>query len=144
MVLIVGHRGARNLWAENGLTGFRNLTFLERSLPFLAFVPFRRVGVMAYNQSENQMTQWAYSVFKTGGFNNAPLGDDRFATDLGDKGGYSFSTRATHLLWYDEQAADRYLWHVGGGFNYSRLGAKARRPRRAFSSRSIPTVGSRR
>ena len=24
-MLIVGHRGARNLWAENGLTGFRNL-----------------------------------------------------------------------------------------------------------------------
>lgn len=23
--MIVGHRGARNLWAENGLTGFRNL-----------------------------------------------------------------------------------------------------------------------
>jgi glycerophosphoryl diester phosphodiesterase len=27
-LLIVGHRGARNLWAENGLTGFRNLVGL--------------------------------------------------------------------------------------------------------------------
>jgi phosphate-selective porin OprO/OprP len=110
-------------FSVDALTGFRNLTFLERSLPFLAFVPFRRVGFMAYNQSEDQMTQWAYSVFKTGGFNNAPLGDDRFATDIGDKGGYSFSTRATHLLKYDELAPDRYLWHIGGGFDYSRLGA---------------------
>lgn len=107
----------------DSLTGFRNLTFLERSLPFLALVPFRRVGIMAFNHSEDEMTSWAYSGYRTGGFNNAPLGDDRFATDFGDIGGYSFATRTTHLMWYDELANDRYLWHIGGGYTYAQLGA---------------------
>jgi len=107
----------------DSLTGFRNLTFLERSLPFLAFVPFRRVGVQASNTSDDEMTQWAYSLYRAGGFQNAPLGDDRFATDIGDIGGYAVSSRITHLLHYDPYANDRYLWHVGGGYNFSVLGA---------------------
>src|SRR4029077_788661 len=82
-------------FSVDAMSGFRNLPFLERSLPFLAFVPFRRVGVMASNNSENERTYWAYSGFKTGGFNNAPLGDSQFATDIGDVQGYSFSTRVT-------------------------------------------------
>ncbi len=34
-------------FSVDSLTGFRNLTFLERSLPFLAMVPFRRVGIQS-------------------------------------------------------------------------------------------------
>ncbi len=109
-------------FSVDAMSGFRNLPFLERSLPFLAFVPFRRVGIEAYNSSADQRFNLAYSGFKTGGFNNAPLGDSRYATDLGNVGGYSFSTRATYLLYYDELVPDRYLWHVGGAFDYSRLG----------------------
>jgi len=110
-------------FSVDAMSGFRNLAFLERSLPFLAFVPFRRVGIMASNGTEDDLTHWAYSVFRTGGFNNAPLGDDRYATDFGDIGGYSFSTRVTHLLYYDEFAEDRYLWHVGLSYDFSQLGA---------------------
>ena len=110
-------------FSADALTGFRNLTFLERSLPFLALVPFRRVGIMSSNISDDEMTAFAYSVFRTGGFNNAPLGDDRFATDIGDKGGYSFSSRVTHLLYYDENATDGFLWHIGGSYDFSMLGA---------------------
>lgn len=105
----------------DAVSGFRNLIFLERSLPFLAMVPFRRVGLQANNCTEDQMTQWAYSVYRTGGFMNAPLGDDRFAVDFGDIGGYGFSARATQLLYYDEPAADRYLFHVGASYNFSML-----------------------
>ncbi|MCE9607770.1 MAG: hypothetical protein K8U03_23015 [Planctomycetia bacterium] len=121
-------------FSVDALTGFRNLTFLERSLPFLSFVPFRRVGVMSYNSNEDQTTTWAASVFKTGGFNNAPLGDDRFATDIGDSGGYSFSSRATHLLYYDEHAGDRYLWTIGSSYDFSRLSANTA----AGSNSNIP------
>jgi phosphate-selective porin OprO/OprP len=110
-------------FSVDAMTGFRNLTFLERSLPFLAFVPFRRIGVGASVLSDDQMTGLGYSVYRTGGFNNNPLGDNRYATDIGDIGGYSFSSRVTHLLWYDDLANDRYLWHVGGGYNYSQIGA---------------------
>lgn len=110
-------------FSVDALTGFRNLTFLERSLPFLAMVPFRRVGASSNNVSEDGRTALTYSFFRTGGFNEAPLGDDRFATDFGNIGGFSFSTRATHLLWYEEDSDDRYLWHIGGSYNYSRLTA---------------------
>lgn len=136
----------------DSLTGFRNLTFLERNLPFLAMVPFRRVGIMASNQSEDELTQWAYSGYRTGGFNNAPMGDDRFATDFGDIGGYSFASRMTHLLWYDELANDRYLWHVGGSYTYAVLGANdavgsglpgnAGSPVPFYQARTTPEFGS--
>jgi phosphate-selective porin OprO/OprP len=129
-------------------TGFRNLTFLERSLPFLALVPFRRIGAEASDTNEDQTTAWAYSVYRSGGFNNAPLGDDRFATDFGDLGGYAVSGRLTHLVWYDECAADRYLCHIGGGYNFSVLGANdaigsgtagnAGSPRPFYQARAIP------
>jgi phosphate-selective porin OprO/OprP len=103
-------------------SGFRHLPFLERSLPFLAFVPFRRVGAQSTNWNEEKTTVWANSVFRTGGFNNAPLGDDRFGLDIGDQGGFSYSTRMTHLMYYDKLAEDRYLWEIGGSLDYSRLG----------------------
>ena len=105
------------------MSGFRNLAFLERSLPFLAFVPFRRLGIMSSIESEDEMTHLSYSVFRTGGYNNAPLGDDRYGTDFGNVGGYSFSTRLTHLLYYDDVAVDEHLWHVGFSYDYSQLGA---------------------
>lgn len=110
-------------FSVDAMSGFRNLPFLERSLPFLAFVPFRRVGIMSSNASDDDMTHWAYSVFRTNGYNNAPIGDSRFATDFGNIGGYSFSTRITRLLYFDEFAEDRYLWQVGMAYNYSQLGA---------------------
>ena len=135
----------------DAMSGFRNLPFLERSLPFLAFVPFRRTGLMASNQTEEDLTHWAYSVFRTGGFNNAPLGDSRFGTDFGDVGGYSFSTRVTHLLQYDEVVGDRCLWHIGASFDYSQLGAddavgsgkngNAGSPKPFYQARTTPEFG---
>jgi phosphate-selective porin OprO and OprP len=121
-------------FSVDAMSGFRHLVFLERSLPFLAFVPFRRVGVEAFSGTEDQMTNWAYSGFRTGGFNNAPLGDSRFGMDFGDVGGYSFSGRITHLIYYDEMANDRYLWHLGAAYDYSRLGANTA----AGSSSKVP------
>ncbi|MDX1945433.1 MAG: porin [Pirellulaceae bacterium] len=135
----------------DAMSGFRNLPFLERSLPFLAFVPFRRTGIMASNSSEDEMTTWAYSVFRTGGFNNAPVGDSRFGTDFGDIGGYSFSSRATHLLYYDPYAGDRYLFQVGASYDYSQLGANdaigsgtpgnSGSPQPFYQSRVLPEFG---
>ncbi|MGE0606898.1 MAG: OprO/OprP family phosphate-selective porin [Pirellulales bacterium] len=121
----------------DALTSVKQLEFLERSLPFQAFVPFRRVGIMAYDKSEDEMWTWAYSGYKTGGFAELPLGDSRFATDIGDVGGYSASTRITHLLHYDEGADGRYLLHVGGGYNYSRITAGGPTGNR-YDARVIP------
>jgi phosphate-selective porin OprO/OprP len=92
---------------------------------------------MAYDKSENEMWSWACGIYRTGGFAGAPVGDSRFATDLGDDGGFSFVSRLTHLLYYDEPAEGRYLLHVGGHFNYSRMtGSAAVAP--FYQARAIP------
>jgi phosphate-selective porin OprO/OprP len=115
-------------------TSVRHLEFMERSLPFQALDPFRRVGVMAYNMSDSQRTTWAYSVFGTGftfwnpnfagGANTqfGDIGDSRFAEQLGDNGSVSGAIRATHLLYYDEPSEGRYLLHAGGGFTGGSIG----------------------
>ncbi|MES1213712.1 MAG: porin [Singulisphaera sp.] len=129
-------------FSVDAMSGFRHLPFLERSLPFLAFVPFRRVGAMASNNTRDERTYWAYSFFRTGGFNNAPEGDSRFATDIGDQGGLSFSTRITHLLKHDPHADDRYLWDIGASYNYSRMtGNTASGQRPYFQARTGPEFG---
>lgn len=100
-------------------TGIKQLTFLERSAPFQAFDPFRRVGIMAWDNSRDENWLWAYGLFKTGGFGNAPIGDNRFAADIGDDGGYSGSGRLVRTLFYDEPSDGRYVWAIGGHGDYS-------------------------
>ncbi len=111
-------------------TSIRHLNFLERSAPFMAFDPFRRVGIMSYAMSEDERTSWAYSVYGTGltffnaGFESTyqTFGDNTTGTQLSDDGGVTFSSRLTHLIHYDEPSDGRYLLHVGTGFIYSQLG----------------------
>lgn len=125
----IGH--FRQPGTMDGWTSVRHLEFLERSLPFQALDPFRRVGVMAYAMSEDERTTWAYSVYATGltFFNGtdtvySTLGDTRGGTEIGDSGGVAFASRATHLLYYDEPAEGRYLLHIGGGYHFAQLGGK--------------------
>ena len=47
-------------------TNIKHLEFLERSRPFIAMDPFRRVGIMGWDNSEDERTMWAYSLFGTG------------------------------------------------------------------------------
>lgn len=129
----------------DALTGFRNLTFLERSLPFLAFVPFRRLGAQSTNLAEDEMSALAVSVYRTGGFMNAPLGDNRFGVDVGDEGGVSVSTRYHKLIQYNPAIGDRNLWAVGASYNYSVLGANTARgsttPVPFYQTRVLPEFG---
>ncbi len=117
----------RQPFSMTAMTSIRTLPFLERPLPF-AFVPFRRLGVMAYDQSEDLRSTWAYSVSRA----NA----DPYGGDLGDQNGYAFFTRATRLLYYDEPAEGRYLVHVGG--NYAFVAPTENRYRFA----TIPELGA--
>lgn len=139
----------------DALTSVRHLEFLERSAAFQATDPFRRVGIMSYNTSDDKNTTWAGSVYVTGFtfLNPSPagnveqygtLGDTRHGTFVGDNGGYSTAWRATHLLWYDEPADGRYLMHLGAGYNYSRTGGNGGPPGptngQFYISRTIPGV----
>lgn len=103
----------------DAITSIKQLEFLERSLPFQAFVPFRRLGIMAYDHTDTGMLTWQYGVFKTGAFLNQPLGDTRFGTDIGDNGGYSAAGRLTALL-LDSGGDGVESLHVGGSYNYCR------------------------
>ena len=47
-------------------TSIRHLEFLERSAPFIAFDPFRRVGIMNYWISDSQRTMLAGSIYAAG------------------------------------------------------------------------------
>lgn len=91
------------------VTSVRYQTFMERSSLFQTFQAFRHIGIGTYNYSEDEMTTWAGSVFKTG--------NDQFGGDIGDNAGVSAAGRITHLPWY-EQADDGSLYylHVGGAF----------------------------
>jgi phosphate-selective porin OprO/OprP len=130
-------------------TSIRHMEFLERSAPFQALDPFRRVGIMSwFNAGEDDRTLIAYSVYATGftflngaGANSyGSLGDTRFATQIGDNGGVSAAIRGTHLLYLDPYAGDRYLLHVGGGYNFSQIGGDgAAGPfAKSFEARTIP------
>ncbi|MBX3414628.1 MAG: hypothetical protein KF708_18215 [Pirellulales bacterium] len=128
-------------------TSIRHLDFLERSVGFQALDPFRRVGIMAYAMSDDELTSWAYSVYGTGlTFWNgtdttySTLGDTRFGTQIGDRGGISVVGRVTHLLYYDEPSEGRYLLHVGGGYNFSELGGNNGTGSNAstYQARAIP------
>jgi phosphate-selective porin OprO/OprP len=130
-------------------TNIRHLEFLERSAPFQALDPFRRVGAMSWFNSDDEMSLFAASVYGTGFtfFNGATttyntLGvDNRFATEIGDRGGISVATRATHLLYYDELNEGRNLMHIGGGYNFSEIGGNGfeRTPdATSFQARAIP------
>lgn len=130
-------------------TNIKHLEFMERSAPFIAMDPFRRVGIMGWDHSEDERTMWAYSLFGTGitfwngGPNqvyNTEGNDNRFGVQLGDSGGISFATRATHLLYYDPHANNRYLLHVGGGYLFGELGGEGTTGTnaKAYEARTIP------
>jgi phosphate-selective porin OprO/OprP len=112
-------------------TSVRHLDLIDRSLPFQAFDEFRRVGIMSYNTTEDERTQWAGSIFSSGfSFLNPATNtttvqnsgiDDRYGTQLSDFGGVAFALRGTHLLFYDEPSEGRYLLHIGGGYTYNQL-----------------------
>jgi len=128
-------------------TSVRHLDFLERSAAFQATDPFRRVGIMGYAMSEDERTAWAYAVYTTGltywdGTKTIyrTFGDNRYGTQIGDNGGVSFSSRITHLLYYDELSGGRHLLHVGGGYLYSQLGGEGDQlaNAKAYNSKTFP------
>ena len=90
------------------ITSVRYQTFMERSLNFQTFIPFRHIGAGFYDWSEDENWTWAMSVFRSG--------NDQFGNDIGDNGGISTSGRMTHLFWFDKKGSELDYFHVGGAF----------------------------
>ncbi|QDU97368.1 OprO/OprP family phosphate-selective porin [Lignipirellula cremea] len=91
----------------DGLTSVKELTFLERALPF-AFLPFRQIGVMNYGHAENNRATWAVSAFR--------FPTDVYGGNVGDNGGFGGALRLTALP-IDHGDGNSVL-HVGGGYSY--------------------------
>lgn len=107
------------------VSSFRYTTFMERSSLFQAFTPFRHIGIGAYNHTDDLMSTWAASYFRTG--------QDQFGGSLSTIGGNGFSGRITRLAWYDESEGRSYL-HLGGDYFLNVP------PNRAIAFRSIPEI----
>jgi phosphate-selective porin OprO and OprP len=89
----------------DGLTSVKELTFVERGLPF-AFLPFRQIGAMTSSANEEAGTTWALSGFR--------FPTDAFGGQVGDNGGYGLATRLTRLI--VDNGQDRVV-HVGGAYS---------------------------
>lgn len=89
----------------DGLTSVKELTFIERGLPF-AFLPFRQIGVMSSRANEETGTTWAISGFR--------FPTDGFGGQVGDNGGYGMATRLTQVA---AESSDGSVLHLGGAYS---------------------------
>ncbi|MFO1063856.1 MAG: porin [Pirellulales bacterium] len=107
------------------VSSFRYTTFMERSLLFQTFDPFRHIGIGFYNNTDDLMTTWAASYFRTG--------QDQFGGSLSTDGGNGLAGRLTHLMWYCGDKGQDYL-HIGAGYYYNAP------PRDTARFRTIPEI----
>ncbi|MEM6691622.1 MAG: porin [Planctomycetota bacterium] len=97
----------RQPFGMEGLTSVKELTFLERSLPF-AQLPFRQIGVMLHGHRADQLMTWAISGYR--------FPTDAFGGSLGHAAGYGMSSRLTGLL-LDNQSSGSLI-HLGAAYSY--------------------------
>ncbi len=94
------------------VSSFRYTTFMERSLLFQTFVPFRHIGTGFYDYDhENLNYTWAVSGFRTG--------QDQFGNSASNAGGWGTAERITFLPWYDEDSGGRGYLHLGAAHYFS-------------------------
>ncbi len=87
-----------------------NLLFMERFLGN-ALVPGRRMGVMAYNDlNDDQSLTWYTGSFREGS------GDKTFL-EYSNQGDYGVTSRLAWVPLYQDQG--RYLLHFGGSYEYT-------------------------
>jgi phosphate-selective porin OprO/OprP len=91
------------------VTSVRYQPFLERSLLFQTFQPFRHIGAGFYDVNEDQTATWAASVFRTG--------QDQYGNDITDDGGISTAGRVTWLPYFEDHL-DKTLDYLHLGMAY--------------------------
>jgi phosphate-selective porin OprO/OprP len=97
----------RQPFGMDGLTSVKEMTFLERGLPF-AFLPFRQIGAMLNGIRKDELATWAISGFR--------YPTDTFGGNVGDNGGYGMASRLTGLLVNRDDGGG--LLHIGGGYSF--------------------------
>ena len=97
------------------LTSSKYITFMERSLPTVAFAPGRSTGVGFQNTAFDERMTWAIGGF----FSNTPDG----ASYLGNKSDYQVTGRVTGLPLYAD--GGRRLLHLGLAYSHAFKGSNA-------------------
>jgi phosphate-selective porin OprO and OprP len=87
------------------VSSFRYTTFMERSVLFQPFTPFRHIGAGFYNYADDLSATWSASVFRSG--------QDQFGNSISTKRGWGTAERITWLPYWETDGAD-YL-HLGLG-----------------------------
>ncbi len=91
----------------DALTSVRELTFLERGLPF-ALVPFRQIGLGYNRAAEDGSGTQAVSVVR--------FPTDVYGGNIGDNGGFGVVSRLTSLPYFNTD--DSQLLHLGAGYAF--------------------------
>ncbi len=91
------------------VSSFRYTTFMERSVLFQPFTPFRHSGIGFYDHSDDLSMTWAASAFRTG--------QDQFGATLSDNGGYGTSERLTWVPSWECNGKNYLHLGVGHFFN---------------------------
>jgi phosphate-selective porin OprO and OprP len=95
------------------LTSRKAITFLERSLPTVAFTPGRNLGISSHTAVLNQRMTWAVGAF----FNMDSFDDVGNSKDqLTKPTGWNLTARITGLPWYVDDG--RRLLHLGLSFTH--------------------------
>jgi len=95
------------------LTSSTNITFVERSLPTLAFAPGRDIGLIINNAIFDERMTWAVGSFwNTRSFGNVGEGIDR----ISNANGYNLTARVTGLPWYED--GGKKLFHLGLSYSH--------------------------
>jgi phosphate-selective porin OprO/OprP len=106
----VGHM--KEPFSLEELTSGTNLTFMERSLPTVAFAPGRNLGILFQDALLRDRMTWAAGGFWNTGSLKVGEARDRIT----DPNGYNLSARITGLLWYED--GGRRLLHLGLAYTH--------------------------
>ena len=91
------------------VSSFRYTTFMERSVLFQPFTPFRHIGIGFYDHSDDLSTTWAASVFRSG--------QDQFGGSLSTDGGWGTAERLTWVPSWECHGKNYLHLGVGHFFN---------------------------
>lgn len=93
------------------VSSFRYTTFVERSLLFQAFTPFRHLGIGFYDCNDEQTITWAMSGFTTG--------QDQFGGSIANAAGWGTAERVTILPYWDDATKGESYLHLGFGHYFN-------------------------
>ena len=106
------------------VSSFRYTTFMERSVLFQPFTPFRHLGIGFYNHSDDLKNTWAASFFRSG--------QDQFGGSISTDGGWGTAERVTWLPYWDDATEGESYLHLGAGHYFNSP------PKDAVNFRTIP------